>query len=310
MAQPTHDLIPASDGGFLELRATTDPLFLIKSGYLSAYKGSTRQDYEHDLNLYLGWCERRGLDPLQAKRPHLQFYLQYLHEGGYASSTVSRRFGTVACMYQYAVGEELLDKDPTVRIARPKVEYDERRCTFLSPLELGRFMAAAPEFGPMAQATVMLLGVNALRIAEACSLNIEAMTVEGGYDVINFIGKGSKIAAAPLSMPVMRVVRAAIGTRTEGPILLNERGHRMRRANATLLVRKIARSAKVNDNISPHSLRRSFATTAATLGVALQDIQETLRHAQISTTMRYVKRVGGHDRNATHQMAAFLAGFG
>src|SRR4051794_28150644 len=97
-------LVP-SDVGFLAYGASSDKLFLIKHGFLSGYKGTTYRDYTTDLDVFLGWCERRQLDPLTATRAHLQFYMRWLEETGWASSTVSRRFGTVACMYRYAVGE-------------------------------------------------------------------------------------------------------------------------------------------------------------------------------------------------------------
>lgn len=310
MAQPTHDIVTPSEVGFLQLRSAQDPLFMMKAGFLSKYKGQTRKDYEADVEIFFGWCRRMGLNPLEAKRPHIEFYIRWLEETGWAKSTISRRYGTVAVMYKTTARDDLIAKDPCEAVDRPEVNLDEQKRTILTPLEYGRFTAAAAEFGPTAQAMVFLLGVNALRIAEACSLNIEAMTIEGGYDVINFIGKGGKQFAAPLSVPAMRAVRAAIGTRTEGPILLNEWGNRMRRANATLLIRKIAASAKVNTDISPHSLRRTCATTAARMGIPVQDIQALLRHRQINTTMRYIKKTGGHEHNATHQIAAFLGGMG
>lgn len=306
--QPTHEIISAADVGFLQLRAAPDLLFLIKHGYLAKYKGTTRRDYETDLEVFLAWCRRMGLDPLEAKRAHMEFYLRWLEESGWKSATISRRFGVVAGMYRYAVIDELLDKDPTIAVDRPKVNFEEQKRTYLTPLEFGRFTAAAEEMGLIPHALTCILGLNALRIAEACSLNIEAMSVESGYDVIHFRGKGGDTYAAPLAVPTMRAVRAVIGDRTEGPILLNKWGRRMTRANATLIIRHIARSACVNEDISPHSLRRSFATTGVAVGIPVRDLQITLRHRDIKTTMRYDRGSHGHDRNATHRMASYIAG--
>lgn len=301
-------VVPLSDVGFLDLGPMKDKLFLIKAGFLARYRGTTRRDYETDLDVFFTWCRRMDLDPLLAKRAHMEFYLRYLEKTGWASSTISRRFGTVAGMYRFAVIDELLDKDPTLAVTRPKVQYDEQKCTYLTPLDFGRFTAAAEQMGPVPHALTCLLGLNALRIAEACSLNIEAMTTEAGYDVINFVGKGGDTYAAPLSIPAMRAVRTVIGDRDIGPILINKWGNRMTRANATLIIRHIARSAKVSEDISPHSLRRSFATTAVAVGIPLRDVQVALRHKDIKTTMRYDKGSQSHDRNATHRMASYIAG--
>lgn len=97
-AQPTHEIVLGSEVGFLQLRASTDKLSLIRAGYLARYRGTTRKDYETDLEVFFKWARRLGLDPLDAKRGHMEFYLRWLEETGWSSSTVSRRFGTVAGM--------------------------------------------------------------------------------------------------------------------------------------------------------------------------------------------------------------------
>jgi integrase/recombinase XerD len=302
--------VPLSDVGYIELNTqpTTDKLTLIRAGFLARYRGTTLRDYQADLNVFFAWAQHVDLDPLEAKRPHMELYLRYLEGTGWSSSTIGRRFGTVACMYRFAVLDELLEKDPTIAVKRPKVQNDERRCTYMTALDFGRFTAAAKLMGPVPYALTCLLGLNALRIAEACSLNIEAITNEEGYDVINFIGKGGNTYAAPLSIPAMKAVRAVTAGRDEGPILLNRWGNRMTRSNAHVIIRHIAEAAVIDTHLSPHSLRRTFATTASNVGIPVQDIQEVLRHSQVNTTMRYIKRSAGHDRSATHRMAAYVAG--
>lgn len=170
------------------------------------------------------------------------------------------------------------------------------------------FLAAAKKPGVMANALARLLAERGLRISEATQLDVTDVIQLGGYDHVQFIGKGGQSATVPLPVPTARAVRLAIGDRTEGPLLLNARGRRMDRAAATRIIRKIAAAAAVNQEISPHSLRRSFATTGIAMGVPLRDMQLSLRHKSPNTTAIYDRRGANPDRDAAHRVAGYLAG--
>lgn len=134
-------------------------------------------------------------------------------------------------------------------------------------------MAQAAEHGVMANALACLLGLRGMRIDSACSLDVVDVTQQQRYDVVTFIAKGGKLTTMALPVPATRAVRAAIGDRTDGPLLLNTRDRRMDRAAATRCIRKIAAAAKVDTDISPHSLRRSFITTGLASGIPARDMQ-------------------------------------
>lgn len=299
----THLALPTV--GHLE---QMDPLELAVAGFLARYRGSTFTDYRTDLKHFLGWCASKKLHPLQATRPHLELYVRWLEETGWASSTVARRFGTVSLFFKYAALDELITKDPAVSVTRPQVRRDEQRRTFLKPIEFASFLDAARELGPQEHALTALLGMSGLRIAEACGLDIASLTVESGYDTLRFIGKGGKPAIVSLPVPVMRAVREAIGDREVGPILLNSRGRRLDRAAATRTIRRIAKRAHVKTDISPHSLRRTFCTSGLVQGVPLRDMQIAMRHSDPATTTLYDMAAGSPDRLASHRVASYLAG--
>lgn len=86
------------------------PLDLAVAGFLARYMGSTFTDFRTDLRHFTTWCEQHGLPPMQATRPHLEVYVRWLEQQGGASSTVARRFGTVALFYKYATLDELIAK--------------------------------------------------------------------------------------------------------------------------------------------------------------------------------------------------------
>jgi integrase/recombinase XerD len=301
-----HAIAIPDDLGVLD---TMDPMKLATYGFLAKYKGRTLEAYTLDLKHFFAWCDQHNLRPLQATRPHLELYLRSLEQDGYASATINRRFNTVALFYKYALRDEIIAKDPAAYIDRPKIDSEGQRRTFLPPLQFGVFMAQAETMGVMPYAIACLLGLRGLRIGSACSLNVTDVHEQRGYDVITFIAKGGKLTTMPLPVPAMRAVRAAIGDREQGPLLLNTWGGRMDRASATRWIKKIAAAAAVDTDITPHSLRRSFITTGLASGVPARDMQLAAGHANINTTMIYDRRTYSHDRDAAHRVSGHLAGF-
>jgi len=96
----------------------TDQLRLAVAAYLARFKGSSRYHSESDLRCYLLWCAERGLDPLAARRPHLELYIRWMQEvRRFRPSTVSRRFSVTAGFYRTCVIDGLLE--PLTRGARP-----------------------------------------------------------------------------------------------------------------------------------------------------------------------------------------------
>lgn len=287
-----------------------DPLGLAIAGYLAKFRGTTFTDYRTDLRHFLDWCDRNGLAPLQARRPHLELYVRWLEDTGWASSTVARRFGTVAGFYKYACIDELIEKDPAVHVARPKVDKAAQKRTVFSALEFGILCDVASKTGPMEHALIALLGLRGLRIAEACQIDIEDVTIARGYDCITTTRKGGKRTTLSLPVPVARAVREAVGERTEGPLLLNQWGRRMDRAAATRMLKRLCRAAHISEDRSPHSCRRTFVTTSLAIGIPLADVQAAAGHASPNTTMIYnvPSAAAGHDRDAAHRLASYVSG--
>jgi integrase/recombinase XerD len=308
--------VPLSNVGYFDLRGpNADPLTLAVAGFLARYKGSTFEDYRADLNLFLDWCDQNGLAPLEATRPHLELYIRWMEQQTsaktgrpWAQATVNRRFCTIAVFYKYARRDKLITEDPAEFVDRPEVDKDSQHRPTMSPLEHGIFMAAAEKYSPMAHALIQLIGGRGLRIAEACSLDISSLTRTRGYDMITFVGKGSKKATIPLAVPVAEAVYTAIGDRKEGPVLLNQWHRRMTRKNASDLIRNVAASAVLPSHVTPHSFRRAFCQTLLAAGAALPDVQYAMRHASPNTTMIYDQRNQTPARDASHQLAAFLEG--
>ena len=100
----------------------TDQLRLAVAAYLARFKGASRYHTESDLRCYLAWCAERGLDPLTARRPHLELYIRWMQEfRRFKPSTVSRRFSVTAGFYRTCVINDLLEHSPAEHVRRPSV---------------------------------------------------------------------------------------------------------------------------------------------------------------------------------------------
>jgi integrase len=159
-------------------------------------------------------------------------------------------------------------------------------------------------------ALAFLLGINALRASEAAAVRIEdyAETL-CGHRVLHLVGKGSKPATMPLTVPVLRILDACRGVRTEGPLILRPMsGKPVDRRDVYRMVLRIARVAGIPRHIRPHSLRHAAITNALDAGVPLRDAQILARHADPRTTQHYDRARGNLDRHAVHFLTAHVAG--
>jgi integrase/recombinase XerD len=156
-------------------------------------------------------------------------------------------------------------------------------------------------------ALAVLLGLNGLRVSEACTTNVEDLGIERGHRTLRIVGKGNKPATVPLVPRTARTVDLAVGERHEGPILRRRDGHRLDRRTAHRWVRSIGKRAGL-DAVHPHMLRAAFIMAALDAGVPLRDVQIAARHADPRTTTIYDHRRQNFDRHAAYVVVAFVAG--
>jgi integrase len=169
------------------------------------------------------------------------------------------------------------------------------------------FLFTAERYDRDHAALAVLLGLNGLRVSEACSTNIEDLGLERGHRTLQIIGKGNKPAVIPLVPRTARTIDLAIGDRHDGPILRRRDGQRLDRRTARRWVASIGKRAGL-DSVHPHMLRAAFIMAALDAGVPLRDVQTAARHADPRTTTIYDRRRQNFDRHAAYVVVAFVAG--
>ena len=278
------------------------------AGYLAGYSGTTLVGYRLDLRQWVCWISNLRIDVLAAERAHIELYARCCENEGKARSTVGRRLSTICGFYKYCEQERIIDRNPGAHVRRPKQDY-ESSTLGLDRNELGAFLVQAGLSGGRDHALASLLALNGLRISEALNADIDNMDVNRGHRTLFIHRKGHKTATIPLAPRTARALDLYIGERTGGPIFLNLDGtQRLDRHGAARIVRRLARRAGIDKNISPHSLRHSFITAALDAGVPLRDVQEAASHSDPRTTMRYDRGRGSLDRHPTYIVATFVAG--
>jgi integrase/recombinase XerD len=144
-------------------------------------------------------------------------------------------------------------------------------------------------------ALAVLLGLNGLRVSEACATDVEDLGIERGHRTLRIVGKGNKPATVPLVPRTARTIDLAIGERHEGPILRRRDGQRLDRRTAHRWVRSIRERAGLGA-VHPHMLRAAFIMAALDAGVPLREVQIAARHADPRTTTIYDRRRQNFDR--------------
>jgi integrase/recombinase XerD len=263
-----------------------DRLRLAVAAYLARFKGSSRDHTASDLRCYLRWCAERGLDPLAARRPHLELYIRWMQEiRRFKPSTVSRRFPVAAGFYRTCVIDGVLEHSPAEYVRRPAVPAESPTLGF-THLQFEALLTAARQSANRNDfALVAMLGLLGLRIFEATGAGIGDLGEEHGHRVLRVTGKGGKVVLVPLPPAVGRAIDRAVDGRNAGPILLNSNAARMDRHAATRRLRWLASAAGVPiTRPHPYMLRHTFVTTMLDAGGDLRDVQIAARHADPRTT--------------------------
>jgi site-specific recombinase XerD len=273
--------------------------------FLVRYSGRTLEAYRHDLRALFQWAADHDLAVLEATRTHLELYRSSMEERGLAASTIDRRLSTACGFYRFAHIDGRISSNPAQYVRRPTVPPSEGRG--LDRGELARLLFTAERFDHAHAALAVLLGLNGLRVSEACGANIEDMGMERGHRVLRIVGKGSKPALIPLVPRTARTMDLAIGERRDGPILVRQDGRRLDRRTAHRWVQAMGKRSGLG-SVHPHMLRAGFIMAALDAGVPLREVQLAARHSDPRTTTVYDRRRQDLDRHAAYVVVAFVAG--
>lgn len=266
--------------------------------YLSVERGlskNTLESYARDLRQYLSYLkDKKRLKLSETTQTTVIGYLLQLQAKGKATATLSRSLAAIKSYYHFLFREERIERDPTMNLDAPKQE--KRLPRVLSVENVGRLLEQ-PDLkvpaGIRDRAMLEVLYATGLRVSELVFLKVSDVNLEMGY--IKCWGKGSKERIVPLGSVALKYVkhyleharRFLASSLHEDTLFLNHHGHRLTRQGFWKIIKKYAESIQLEEDITPHTLRHSFATHLLENGADLRSVQEMLGHADISTTQIY-----------------------
>jgi len=281
--------------------------------YLSVEKGfsgNTVAAYRNDLSQLASFVEeaaaKRGLIPSWANfgRQGMLSYLLNLKERGYVATTQARKVAAAKSFFGFMVAEGKLTDNPTQDMHAPSVgrqlpkpiSHPQAMRLLEQPAKL-----STPE-AKRDRAMLELLYASGMRVSELVSLNMGDVDTKDGY--VRCFGKGNKERLVPIAPRAVSAVEEYVEEARshlapgdeERALFLNRRGERLTRQGFWQILKGYAKAAELDAEITPHTLRHSFATHMLSGGADLRTVQEFLGHANISTTQIYTHLTTEHVR--------------
>jgi integrase/recombinase XerD len=274
------------------------------------FSGNTLDAYRNDLQQLASFAgeeaAKQGLIPSweNFSRQEMLGYMLNLKERNYAATTIARKVAATRSFFSFLKSEGIIKTDPTENMSSPSVgkslpkpiSISQVRQLLEQPAKVNTLEAKRDK------AMLELLYASGMRISELVSLNLGDVNTEEGF--VKCFGKGNKERIVPIYEQAARSVKEYIEEtrpklarkKDEVALFLNPRGDRLTRQGFWQKLKEYAKSAGLDAQISPHTLRHSFATHMLSGGADLRAVQELLGHANISTTQVYTHLTSEHVR--------------
>ena len=265
--------------------------------YLAGEKGAsknTQLSYERDINQLKKYLEEKGItDVTRVTRTVLNSYVLYLEKEGRATTTISRMLASIKAFFHYEFREGVIKKDPAELLKAPKIE--KKAPVILSVDEVNRLLAQPEGKTPKEirdKAMLELLYATGIRVSELIGLELQDVNLAVGFLTCR---DGEKERVIPFGKKVNQYLRAYLEKARPELLKGNEStwlftncsGKQMSRQGFWKIVKYYGDKAEIQVDITPHTLRHSFAAHLISSGADIQAVQTMLGHADLATTLAY-----------------------
>ncbi|WP_338451733.1 site-specific tyrosine recombinase XerD [Niallia oryzisoli] len=258
---------------------------------------NTIVSYERDLKSYMQYIHK--VEQLASfndvQRVHIVHFLGHLKEQGKSSRTLARHVASIRAFHQFLLREKVSDHDPSVHIETPQLERSLPKVLSLQEVEI---LLDSPDvsnhYGIRDKAMLELLYATGIRVSELIGLQMEDVHLTMGF--VRCIGKGNKERIIPVGKTAIEALDRYIEKgrphfiskkQRDNALFLNHHGKQLTRQGFWKILKKIVHEAGIEKELTPHTLRHSFATHLLENGADIRAVQEMLGHADISTTQIY-----------------------
>jgi len=283
--------------------------------YLEKDKGvsaNTLQSYARDIKQFRDYIDLENLNLSQISQDDIDRYMKHMQKKGKAASSVSRSLASVRALFNYLLLKGAVGKNPAGRIKTPKQEKKLPQVLTLGEIDnlLKRPNKKTPK-GLRDKAMLELLYASGIKVSELISLNTDDIDLDFGY--LKCVGEND-VRIVPLGKSAIKALRdyitncrpSMVASDDEKTLFVNCGGTKMTRQGFWKLIKGYAQEAGIEKDITPHTLRHSFAAHLLENGADLASIQEMLGHKDIASTQVYTRLVQNHIRevyNKAHPRA-------
>ena len=257
---------------------------------------NTLQSYKRDLEQFKSYLALKGKKYNKIKEDDISEYLTYLiEEQGKKPSTVSRMVASIRSFYQYEIKNGKIEKDPTEHVQSPKIEKKAPCILTSQEVELLLEQPGDEDLkGIRDKAMLEFAYATGMRVTEIISLNIDDVNLEQEIVVCK---NGSKQRTIPLGKLALNAIKeylqgvreVLVRSNEEKALFVNLNGKRLTRQGFWKIIKFYQEQAHIEKDITPHTLRHSFATHLLQNGAELKAIQTMLGHSDISSTQVYMQ---------------------
>ena len=267
--------------------------------YLTKVKqasSNTVSSYMRDIRQFAGWLlDNEGLEVVDASQVNISDYLQHLEQEGRSGATQSRMLASLKNFYAYVVSSGFLERTPVMEI---KVKRGEKKLPqILTGREIELLLAqpvCVDAKGYRDKAMLEVMYATGIRVTELIDLNVEDVNLEQG--IVKCAGS-KKTRAIPLYPAALKALRnylhdvrgAMIADPDESALFVNVNGSRMSRQGFWKILKHYQATAHIEKDITPHTLRHSFAVHLLENGADIGSVQELMGHSDISSTQLYTQ---------------------
>jgi integrase/recombinase XerD len=255
---------------------------------------NTLAAYRADLVALSRWLGQRDTSLVRTGRADLLAFIAARAAGGSRPRSTARQLSSFRRFFRYLLREGVVRDDPTAQIAMPRIGRSLPKS--LTEAEVEALLMAPTVGDPLGNRDRTMLEVlyaTGLRVTELVSLKVAQVNVQQG--VLRVLGKGSRERLIPLGEEAVRWLGAFLAgpraeillDRTTDYLFPTRRGDRMTRQAFWHIIKRYARKASVDNELSPHTLRHAFATHLLNHGADLRVVQMLLGHSDLSTTQIY-----------------------
>ena len=266
--------------------------------YLTVERGlskNTISSYGTDLAHFITYLEAKGVSDIdRLKRQEIMNYLLSLKEKDISSNSISRALVSIKMFYKFLMQERLAKEDVAGVLESPKLVRPLPNVLGITEVDK---LLSAPDtrdwMGIRDKAALELMYATGMRVSELVELKMEGLNLDVGF--IKCVGKGSKERIVPLGKAakealeryIEKVRPKLIKSKQDSHVFISRLGKKISRMTFWKMIKTNAKKARIKKDVTPHTLRHSFATHLLERGADLRVVQELLGHADIATTQVY-----------------------